>query len=277
MTYPVVTRRRAHEIIDALISAIDAGEDPLEVLSEGECNLDQRRGCEYDQNGVNAAAGDAREKHWAGKDNRNLSDASKDERIQLEAEMAESVHSALHDLSMRCLEDEDFWRFLILFPYRWYLLAREPELQPQDFGGEEKDIDEEGRERTIVKSFKDQLLFRTYLWGQAAYDRDEPGSGYERATKIPAGGSPSPTDIWRSHIIRPRIGYLGSIPHAFVDGVAPPHAASTGEVRELAKLITRMKNVVLLDLYPLSSAKALLAEQMEHAKALADQGKEDDG
>jgi len=186
----------------------------------------------------------------------------------LESVMAGPLHNVLGRFEVKILEDGDFWRYLALFPFRWFLLAREPELKPQDFGGlSDKKINgvNVGYSKTNMKY---QLLLRTYLWGKCAFDVDDSHGGtadvYRRATSIDEGG-PSVIDIWHSHIIRVQLGQLGEIPHAFVD-VSAETPLSTNEARSLEKLLTRMKHNVLLDVYPYGGARSLVESQVSAAK-----------
>ena len=272
MTYPALSRRRAQELADALLAAIEAGDDPIDTLADEKAwGVEERDGCDYDRLLVRAAAAAGRKALWDGKSNCELGEASETDKYRLESEMAETVHQTLCELDMRCLEDEAFWRYLALFPFRWYLLAREPELQPQDFGGQRKKAGEDGVETLSGTDFNRQLLFRTFLWGQAAYDESGGKEQYERATKVPAGGPI--IDIWHSHMIRTQIGRLGAIPTTFIDVVVGSDSdtnAMKPEARELAKLVTRMKHNVLLDVYPAPGAEDLLAEQLILAKELCD-------
>lgn len=184
--------------------------------------------------------------------------------------MAGPVHSTFRDHDVACLQDPDFWRYLALFPLRWYTIAREPELKPQSFGGLTKSASSSssfaGARRTDMKK---QAVFRTYLWGKAAFDAsasdaDDP---YERTTALSdVTGGPSAIDVWHSHIVRPQIGHLGNIPHAFIDVVSSEPLPTTDEARELAKLLTRMKHTVALDTYEYEGAVQLVKDQLEFAK-----------
>lgn len=173
------------------------------------------------------------------------------ERERLEAFMAGEIHRALRDADPHVLGDIGFWRYLALFPLRWYLLAREREegqpLKPQDFGGKQA-------------SPKSQLALRTYLWGKCAYDSTAPDP-YERASKILREGiTVSHIDVWHSHVLRVDIGHLGGTPHRFIDAICAKKLGTNG-ARELAKRLNRMKNVVMLDCYDKAGGEGLVASQ----------------
>lgn len=161
------------------------------------------------------------------------------------------------------LEDEDFWRYLALFPFRWYLLAREPEIQPQDFGGFTEEEIEPGVIKRTRKSLILQLILRTFLWGKIAYD-EEARSPYFRATAISEKGGPS-IDVWHSHLIRTQLGQLGHMRHSFIDVLVSEIAdplAMKDPARGAEKLIARVKHNVLLDVYSKKQADSITSEQL---------------
>jgi hypothetical protein len=166
------------------------------------------------------------------------------------------------------LEDEDFWRYLALFPFRWFLIAREPELQPQDFGGYAEIQDEDSKvRRRRTKSMITQLIYRTYLWGKISYDESQKNS-YARATLISEIGGPV-IDIWHSHLIRTQLGQLGVMPHSFLDvlvsDVEDPSQMKF-PARETEKLVARVKHNVLLDVYQKDDADSIIREQLNRIK-----------
>ena len=275
MSYPGVSRRNATKMVAELKRLRSSGEN-IEVL-EGfeEMYVELRPGPEYDRQAVDRAGVRMREELPQGFEpgkSQNRSPEIRSSRINLEAVLAGPMHSALGELEVEILQDGDFWRYLALFPFRWYLLAREPELQPQDYGGlGEKKIDGEvvGHFKTNMKY---QLLLRTYLWGKCAFDELDlagtPGETYRRATLLKVDGL-STIDVWHSHIIRIQMGQLGKIPVSFVDACAET-PVSTNEARELEKLITRIKHTVLMDVYNYDEARALVDSQIAAAKSRAE-------
>ena len=165
---------------------------------------------------------------------------------------------------MDMLEDEDFWRYLAMFPFRWFLVAREPELQPQDFGGFVETQDEASKVvRRRTKSMVTQLIYRTYLWGKISFDESQKNR-YERATIISDIGGPV-IDIWHSHLIRTQLGQLGVVPHSFLDvlvnDVKDPNQMKL-PARETEKLIARVKHNVLFDVYRKEEADSIVREQL---------------
>ncbi|MFM8978986.1 MAG: hypothetical protein ACKOSS_00755, partial [Planctomycetia bacterium] len=159
-----------------------------------------------------------------------------------------------------------FWRYLALFPLRWYLVARELEegkpLKPQDFGGR-------GAQP------KAQLALRTYLWGKCAYDSSStpPSDPYDRASKLlRVDFKVSNVDVWHSHVLRVDIGHLGGTPHRFIDAICARQLDTAG-ARELAKRLSRMKNVVMLDSYDVTDGQTLVDGQCPPKKKKAEKKK----
>jgi hypothetical protein len=180
--------------------------------------------------------------------------------------VAGPLHAALSDLPVAITHDPDFWRYLALFPFRWFLLAREPELKPVAFGGVVEITDSAGEKtgRTRGTAMRNQVLLRTYLWGRAAHDPDsDEENRYQRATAL----SPDQAviDFWHSHIVRVQIGHLDPTTQAFIDLTASEEL-SKDEARELAKMLSRAKNTVAFDTLSSEEASELVAEQLDLAK-----------
>jgi hypothetical protein len=267
-------------VADDLKEARGSGRDLLADVhtDEAGAGVVERQGPEYDRQAVERASGRIREDLLPGKSADDLLAFSADGRKagpDLESQVASRLHAVVANLEVAILQDEDFWRYLALFPFRWYLLAREPELKPQDFGGLRPHI----RDGEVVSfrgtDMKKQLLLRTYLWGKCSFDANDqagkPGNTYRRATYISEDG-PSVIDVWHSHIIRPQIGHLGEIPRAFVD-VSEDEPLTTDEARELAKLLTRMKHTVLLDSLEYGGAKDVIEDRIPLAREKVEEKK----
>jgi hypothetical protein len=261
MSYPVITIEKANELASILRSSIGAGGDPLAVCAEETGWVDQRNGHDYEAGLVGSCAASLRNASLTElRANGKLSLANA---YDLESQMAGPLHATLSQLGMDMLEDEDFWRYLALFPFRWYLWAREPEMQPQDFGGYSEVEVESGTFRRVRKAMVTQLIFRTFLWGKIAFD-EESKEPYSRATLVSGLGGPS-IDIWHSHLIRTHLGQLGFMRHAFLDvivGETSDPAAMKDPARKVEKLIARVKHNVLLDIYSKAQADSMASEQL---------------
>jgi len=258
MTYPTISAESAQKMVDLILFEVQNDNDPLSVCLTETDWVTLRSGAEYERLLMENCGKDLRLK-W----NEKLGKIPVAQGYKLEAEMASEVHKALSLLDRDLLEDEDFWRYLALFPFRWYLLAREPELQPQDFGGVSVKVTDDGKTLRSKKSLITQLIYRTFLWGKIACDSDS-RDPYLRATVFEKIGGPS-IDIWHSHLVRTQLGQLGKMPHAFIDsitesGLKPDRMKDPA--RDQEKLLARVKHNVLLDIYDYPKAKELAAEQL---------------
>lgn len=260
MSYPILSIEKAQELAELLRKEKESGGDPLQIyLDESEwCST--RVGDDYERQLVEGSASALKSKTLA-----RIAAGQKlapSEQYELEAQMASEVHAALGQLSLDMLEDDDFWRYVALFPYRWYLIAREPELQPQDFGGYVETENGQGDKRRQKKSLITQLLFRSFLWGKIAFEEDAKDP-YERAVSIQKIGGPS-IDVWHSHLIRTQLGQLGKVPHAFLDTVETitPVSEMKDQARAFEKRLARMKHSVLFDVYSYAEASTVSGEQL---------------
>ena len=160
----------------------------------------------------------------------------------LEEMMAGELHKVLDGLPSEALHDSNFWRYLALFPFRWFLLEREPELKDVDFGGM-------GSQKPYW------LMIRTYLWGRKCFSANSTNP-YEnvfatrnlrRKLKQTDGRV---IDFYHSHIIRPRWGDLPTVTGAFIKATATPpeviDVAANGPVRALASSVARIQNNLCL-------------------------------
>jgi hypothetical protein len=242
--YPVVTRLNAERIADILRSV--PVEERLGVEVPDRDLVLERRGGTFDSQLLDAGCR-ALQAQWDG-----IRVANPRWSVEfLEIQIAGPLYELIRKLPIDLREDEDFWRYLALFPLRWYLLAREPELQPQDYGGLH------GRETSSAGSPEDpdqviantamqyQLIYRTYLIGKAMWDASQPDPFSRRASIKPDGPV---TDVWQSHIVRVQIGRIGEVAHSLVDRVSSqPTAEQLKYARDLAKSLTRLKNNISLD------------------------------
>ena len=269
MPYPSLSPKQASVVASKILTIL-----PLEIRVDAHIDISQyvemRKG-DFDEAKAIASSSKIRSdwKKAATLLNKQMMES---DLVHFEIQFAPEVFKALKDLSLDCLEDEDFWRYLALFPFRWYLLAREPELKPQDFGGMQEVLvvdtdgkpvlDQDGAQkiRLAKSTMINQLIYRTYLIGKAMEDKSE-ADHFERAGAVPKGGPL--TDIWQSHIIRVAIGRIGLVRHAFIDRIRTEPIAKSRMfdfARELAKKTTRIKNNVVLDDKSKSELDALMKE-----------------
>jgi hypothetical protein len=274
MSYPVINRQAAQDLVDSLLTARQDGLDVLaEMIAEAEHGVVLRDGGDYDRHAVETCSAKLRAEHADGLNATQIQDAFKGREASsdLESSMAGPIHEVLSTLDLSILQDGDFWRYLALFPFRWYLVARKPKLAPVDFGGRTAKRDDEGQ---IVgyraSSLRSQLLMTTYLWGACAHDESPGGTGWDDAYARATALDPktiSVVDFWHSHMIRVKVGHMGEVPKAMVD-VTRERELSTSEARKLQKLLTRMKNTVVFDLYDYASARQLVEGQADMIDAV---------
>lgn len=257
MSYPILTARGANNLAAMLGKQVDEDERRQQlVLSEGP---------HFDEAAVVAAADRARS-DWADEKKAREDRGERADDYLLEAFMASRVHRALCDLPIELLQDFGFWRYLALFPYRWYLQSREGgpsgvAVKAQDFGGRRPKSDDAPQH--VETSPVYQLMLRTFLWGKVAFDGGAPADPYRRATLVNDTGG-AVTDVWHSHLVRIQLGQLGTLPHAFLDSIcADPKANTTNPARDVEKRLTRMKHTVLFDVYDLDEARRLVDAQKQ--------------
>jgi hypothetical protein len=255
--YPIVTRLNAERIAD-LLRAVPVEQRGRLRVPEREM-IQERRGGTFDSQALDAKCG-AIETEWI-----SMVAGNPDWTVEfLEIQIAGPLFEVINALPIDLREDEDFWRYLALFPLRWYLLAREPELQPQDYGGlHGRALSVAGASSGDGQSVSNtamsyQLIYRTYLIGKAMRDESQTDH-YSRRRSIPNRGPV--TDIWQSHVVRVRIGRIGRVAHALVDRVAGLAADQKDKARDWAKNITRLKNNISLDIKDKNETDQIVANQ----------------
>lgn len=156
----------------------------------------------------------------------------------LEELMAEHLHKSLENLDSRALHDPGFWRFLALFPYRWYLLEREPQMSATDYGGCEGS-----------KSY--WLLIRTFIIGRKSRrigksDEYLNSRVYRDARRIKGMSDGRVIDFYHSHIVRKRWHDNVEISNSFIEScTSAPEALDEGEgdgrhANEFSKSVRRL-------------------------------------
>ncbi len=269
MPYPSLSSKHA-TVVARKIMEIVPSENRTDAYIDASQYSEMRKG-DFDEAKIVAESSKIRSE-WDAAANSLKKQMRDADLVQFEIHFAPKIFRALGSLSLDCLEDEDFWRYLALFPFRWYLIAREPELKPQDFGGIQEVLvfdtdgnpvrDQDGTQkiRLSKSTMINQLIYRTYLIGKAMEDKSEVDH-FERVAAVPKGGPM--TDIWQSHVIRVVIGRIGLVRHAFIDRVRMEPIGKSRMLdfsRELAKKTTRIKNNVVLDSKSKPELDALMKE-----------------
>lgn len=256
--YPIVTRLNAERIADLLRAVPVEQRHDLQVPDRE--LVQERRGGTFDSQAFDTEVAGL-ESDWNSKARNDPAWAVE----FLEIQIAGSLFEIINKLPIDLREDEDFWRYLALFPFRWYLLAREPELQPQDYGGLHGRATsgaggaEDSGQSVSNTAMLYQLIYRTYLIGKAMRDESQSDVFARRASIKPDGPV---TDVWQSHIVRVRIGRIGKVAHALLDRVASrPSSEQLLFARNLAKALTRLKNNISLDVKDKVETDQIVAHQ----------------
>jgi len=179
----------------------------------------------------------------------------------LEELMAEHLHRTLEILDPRALHDPGFWRFLALFPYRWYLLEREPEMQPNDFGGKEGS-----------KTY--WLLIRSFIVGRKSKSPGKPDEylntrAYRDARRRRNLSDGRTIDFYHSHIVRKRWNDCVAVSNAFIEScVAAPEVLDEDDegkryANDLAKRLLRLTPNFLLSALSPADLKSLIDDEKE--------------
>jgi hypothetical protein len=245
MSYPKLSVDNADELAEILRALPSAGRlltelDEVPRVEPGATGSYPRAAVEQA-----SAAAQAAWEAYTGSKSGSVTAADREE---LESKMAGPIHETLRDVETAVLADMDFWRYLALYPFRWFLDAREPEMQPQDYGGSVPSNAPGEPSRRRQPGAKYQLILRTFLWGKAAFDPSATDP-YERATRVRAVNG-SEIDVWHSHIVRVQLGHLGAMPLHFIDSICAVNgAAKRDPARDVEKRLTRMKHNILLDIY----------------------------
>lgn len=168
--------------------------------------------------------------------------------------MSEYLHKSLDNLDSRALHDPGFWRFLSLFPYRWYLLEREPQMSATDYGGCEGS-----------KSY--WLLVRTFIIGRKSRrigNSDEYLNSrvYRDARRIENMSDGRVIDFYHSHIVRKRWHDNVEISNSFIEScTSAPVALDEGEglnrhANEFSKRVRRLTPNFLFASLPANQLRA---------------------
>lgn len=173
--------------------------------------------------------------------------AKDQEREQYEAELCSKTHLALKDLPNEILDDPWFWQYLAVNYFSVFTIWREYKA----FGA--------GNIPTYFRATPVYgIPLRLYLRGQAVF---EATGTYDLAAAIPKA-----TDFWRSHILGVDIGRARPIAGAFVE-THRDKRMMTLQLRNLAKIITKMWANVYLYEYDSKNAKTFLKDSRKRSES----------
>lgn len=158
-----------------------------------------------------------------------------------EAELAVASYAFLAELPIEVLDDPDFWRYLAVSRFWWFIEWRES-----------KPI-ESGNATTYTDSRRntEQIPLRLFLRVKsvAAVSGSEFVLGLEKCT-----------DFWRSHVIRVRNGAAPAVATALVAMQSGPDRLNTTPLRAFARRLNRTWTNTHLALYDRAMAEALISE-----------------
>lgn len=252
MSFPTVSASAADALVATLSGAsVDDQWAQFIVLADGP---------DFNHVSIEQAARE-HELEWSAEEAALRARGETADQFLLEAFMASRIHALIREMPVEILQNMGFWRYLALFPYRWYLQLREGgksglDFKPQDYGG--RNISKDGKEQSTGPKY--QLILRTFLWGKAAHDPTEQDP-YRRARLVNETGG-AVADVWHSHIVRVQLGHLGRLPHAFLDSICEAPVANSAHketgARPVEKRLTRMKHTVLFDVYDLDEVREVV-------------------
>ena len=172
--------------------------------------------------------------------------------IRFEIGASIRIHALLKDLPVEVLSDKDFWRWLSMGPFCWFIVERgltrlnkkDPEPGENEEVLELVDARFGGRDKSPLY----WILIRMYNIGLAVYDPTVKDP-YKRIGKLPASSAGGLTDFWHSHIVRIKHwSPKGPFIRKFIDLGAPPLDLKLGQGtelkdrnREFAKGVSRMR------------------------------------
>jgi hypothetical protein len=178
----------------------------------------------------------------------------------LEELLAPRLFSLLDTFPNEALHDPRFWRYLALFPFRWMLCLREPDMQDQDFGG-------------INGKRNYWLLVRAYQWGRKCAETDGSTMAHKiretrRLHKMSEGYV---IDVVHSWIVRTRWCDMSHVAKAFIESITSPkelfNTGTTDDVRPvsiLARRVGQVNNNICLNALTQSEAKKVIdAEKLK--------------
>jgi hypothetical protein len=180
----------------------------------------------------------------------------------LEGELSVQVHRDLAGLDPEVLNDLDFWRYVACVHLRDFIIWRDgnPDLPASRSGfGAGKS----------ASGFQDCVPYRMFRRGQIANMAKVPGVTPLQIAKI-AG-----TDLWRSHVLRVRIGTAPTAAAAFLrvaDGYRGGALSLTKLTREAAKLVKRLRSNVLMDYLDYEDARVIIEAEFKTAVDIVSDG-----
>ena len=155
----------------------------------------------------------------------------------IEGQLSVDFYRQLVQLPPEVLNDLDFWRYIACSHLSDFVVWRDgSEALPASRAGF-------GAGKSAA-AFQDCVPYRMFRRGQIACLAKVPGKTPLQIAKIPG------TDLWRSHVLRVRIGNAPTAAATFLltaDGYRNRNVSSTEISREAAKLVKRLRSNLLMD------------------------------
>lgn len=158
-----------------------------------------------------------------------------------EAELAVAIYAFLSELPIEVLDDPDFWRFLAVSRFWWFIEWRES--KPIESG--------HAATYTDARRNTEQIPLRLFLRVKSVATVSGPEFvlGLEKCT-----------DFWRSHVIRVRNGAAPALATSLVAMQKSPARLKTEPLRAFARRLNRTWTNTHLALYDRAMAEALVSE-----------------
>jgi hypothetical protein len=246
MTYPILKANNASFVARELETAMSGNGEVLKFEFAGlDKYVEYRAGANLEGAALEKILSDARElsRQWA--EYRKVDRANKTpiSNSEMEQAFAELLFLGLRDLPAVVLQDSDFWRYLTLFPYRWYVWNREGDFRPTRFGG-----DGEAQKNRWT-------LIRAYLWAAKTWD-EEHGDLYLagiRNARLEAGlGDGWVIDFYSNNVVRNRMSAQPKVAQAFVAAIVSevPVFDTSNEFRPTDDVAQRVRRLSANVFYP---------------------------
>ena len=178
-----------------------------------------------------------------------------------EGELSVQFYKVLSQLNPEVLNDLDFWRYVACAHLKDFIIWRD--------GSEDSPASRAGfGAGKSASGFQDCVPYRMFRRGQIACLAKIPGVTPLQIAKIPG------TDLWRSHVLRVRIGNAPTAAATFLliaEGYRGGSISMTKLSREAAKLVKRLRSNVLMDYLDSDDARGILEPEFTAAAMIISQ------
>jgi hypothetical protein len=253
MTYPILKANNASFVARELETAMSGNGEVLKMEFAGlDKYLEFRGGANLEGATLEKILSDARDlsRSWAEYRKEDRANKIPLSNPEMEQAFAVQLFLGLRDLPAAVIQDSDFWRYLTLFPYRWYVWNREGDFKPIRFGG-----DGEAQKNRWT-------LIRAYLWAAKTWD-EENGDVYLagiRDARLAAGLSDGwVIDFYSNNVVRNRMSAQPKVAQAFVAAITSevPVFDKSNAIRPTDDVAQRVRRLSANVFYPSLSREEL--------------------